>query len=251
VETQAELEKARQEGFSLFQGYYFCRPVLMQNRAVPANRLVHLELLQVLHGEFLDTRRISNLVKRDASLTYRLLRLVNSPMYGMGTVIRSIQSALVLIGDAMFRRVAILAIASELGTAHSMELLRMAFLRGRFCELAAPLWGGDATEQYLLGIVSLMPAMLQVPMERIADVMPLRGEVRQALLGEDNRVRTVLRWLEDYELGRWAHCDALAGAAQLEVAELTRIYEEAVLWAEANLSLAAATVTGRIAVRKP
>ena len=239
VETQQDLEMARSEGFRLFQGYYFSRPVLMEGRAIPANRLVHLELLLALQDEPLDTQRISALVKRDASLTYRLLRLVNSPLYGVGKEVRSIHAALVMVGDAMFRRVATLAIAAELQGGRSNELLRMAFLRGRFCELAAALTGEDSKEQYLLGILSLLPAMLQVPMETIAGSLPLRAEMRSALLGINNRQRVILNWVMSYEQCAWERCDALAREIDVSLALLPEIYVDSMLWAETNLGAAA------------
>lgn len=236
VETHADLEQARAEGFTLFQGYYFCKPVMLENRALPANRLVQLEMLGALHQEPLDIRRIANLVKRDASLTYRLLRMVNSPMYGISKEVRSIESALVFIGDEMFRRVATLAVAGEHKSGQSAELLRMAFLRARFCELAAVTSGLDATEQYLLGILSLLPAMLRAPMEKIAAVMPLRAEIRQALMGVCNQERTLLGWLEAYERGNWELCDTLALAANLPIGSLPVLYAEALAWAESSLA---------------
>jgi c-di-GMP-related signal transduction protein len=238
VETQADLEMAHREGFGLFQGYYFCRPVLMENRSIPANRLVHLEMLQALHEDPLDTARVSSLVKLDASLTYRLLRMVNSPMYGMGKEIRSIHGALVMVGDEMFRRVAMLAIASELKGNHSSELLRMAFSRGRFCELAASMTGQNRTEQYLLGVLSLLPAMMRIPMESIAKALPLRKEVRCALLGESNAERWMLDWLISIEMGQWERCDEISLRAGLPDADLPKLYAEALLWAETNMSLA-------------
>lgn len=239
VETRADLAMARREGFTLFQGYYFCRPVLLENRAIPANKLVHLEMLTALHEEPLDVKFVSNLVKRDASLTYRLLRMVNSPMYGTTKVISSIHSALVHIGDEMFRRIAMLAIASELRRDHPTELLRMAFLRARFCELAARLSGQDHTEQYILGILSLLPAMMGVPMDKIATSLPLRPAVRDALLGQTNSERAVLGWLEQYELGNWNSCDMVLHSARLSGEKLPELYASAVQWAEANVGLAA------------
>lgn len=238
VETQADLALARSEGFTLFQGYYFCRPMLLENRAIPANRMVYLEMMHALHEAPLDTRKISGLVKRDASLTYRLLRMVNSPLFGTRKVVTSIHGALVMIGDEMFRRVAMLAIASELRGNHPTELLRMAFLRGRFCELAAEIMRQDSTEQYLLGILSLLPAMLGVTMENVANALPLRSEVRQALLGKDNAERTILNWLESYELGEWENCDAYALSARLKEPALPGMYAKALLWADSNMTLA-------------
>jgi len=238
METPADFKMARSEGFTFFQGYYFCRPVVMENRTIPSNRLVHLEMLQALHEHPSDLRRMCELVKRDPSLTYRLLRIVNSPLYGIRHEIRSIQAALVMIGEAMFRRVATLAIASDVKGNHPTELLRMAFQRGRFCELLAPMTKQDPTEQYLLGVLSLLPPMLQVSMETMATALPLRAEIRQALLGESNPARRMLDWLIANEAGQWERCDEISLAAGLPDADLPKQYAEAVLWAEANLSLA-------------
>ncbi len=149
IETPEEYRQACQEGFTLFQGYYFCRPMLMENRKVPANRLSQIEILQMLRDESINIRKLTRLVKRDASLTYRLLRLVNSPMCALRQEVNSIQTALLAVGEETFRRIATLAITSEMNSGQPAEILRMAFVRGRFCELAAVLCGMDSAEQYL------------------------------------------------------------------------------------------------------
>jgi len=237
VETQQEYEKARAEGFTLFQGYYFCRPLLIENHQVPANRLSHIEILQLLQDDSIELQRLTRLVKRDASLTYRLLRLVNSPVCAMRQEVRSIQAALLAIGEEAFRRIATLAITSELSAGQPAEVLRMAFVRGRFCEEAAALCGLDATEQYLLGILSLLPAMLRMPMEELTPALGLRREIREALKGADVPERRLLRWLECNEEGDWAACDELALASRLDGAALGKHYAEAVEWAESALSV--------------
>ncbi len=137
IETQEEYDEAREEGFTLIQGYYFCRPVLMQNRKVPANRLSHIEILSLLHQTSYDVVKMSHLVKQDTALTYRLLRLINSPVYAFRGQVSSVQTALMAVGEETFRRIAILAITCELNEGQPPELLRMAFVRGKFCELAA------------------------------------------------------------------------------------------------------------------
>jgi len=237
VETPEDFAMVRREGFTLFQGYYFCEPVLMKNRTIPANQLVHLEILQALADSPLDTQRIGNLVKRDASLTYRLLRVVNSPLYALRKEISSIHGALVMIGDEMFRRVLTLAITAELRGNQPTGLLRMAVLRGRFCELAAPLLRQDPTEQYLLGILSLLPAMLQVPKEQVAQQMPLRSNLKAAMLGEKNAERTALEWSLCYEAAKWERCDEIAHAAGLAPSQMLVVYGKAMQWAETNLNI--------------
>jgi c-di-GMP phosphodiesterase len=232
VETPEEYKRACGEGFTLFQGYYFCRPVLLENRKVPGNRLSHIEILQLLRGDSLELKKLTQLVKRDASLTYRLLRLVNSPMCAVRQEVSSIRSALLAVGEDTFRRIATLAITSELSANQPAEILRMAFVRGRFCELGAGLCGLDATEQYLLGLLSLLPAMLRLPMTELTPQLPLRKEIRQALECAANPERSLLAWIEFHECGDWTASDQEAEANGLSGEELLNVYAEAVMWAE-------------------
>jgi EAL and modified HD-GYP domain-containing signal transduction protein len=177
-------------------------------------------------------------LKREASLTYRLLRLVNSPMCAVRQEVSSIQSALLAVGEETFRRVAILAITSELSGNRPAEILRMAFVRGRFCEMAAGMCGLDATEQYMVGLLSLLPAMLRVPMSELTPALPLRGEIRRALEGAAMPERSLLGWLECHERGDWAACDGLVQSYGLDQNALMECYAEAMVWAEDALRFA-------------
>jgi len=238
VETQEEYKQACKEGFTYFQGYYFCRPVLLKGRRVPANRLFHIRIMELLQHQPMDLRQIGDLVKRDASLAYRLLRLVNSPICAIRQEVRSIEAALVAVGEDAFRRIATVAIASELNANRPPEILRMAFVRGRFCELAARLCALDPTEQYLLGMFSLLPAMLEISMVELAPNLPLREKIREALVGVLSRDSSLLTWADRYEHGDWMRCDAIAQSYSLNQETLVRCFEEAVVWAEAALHLA-------------
>src|ERR1700721_806596 len=238
VETQQEYKRACDEGFTLFQGYYFCKPLLMENRKVPSNRMSHIEILQLLRDNPIEWKRLTRLVKQDPSLTYRLLRLVTSPMCPVRQEVSSIESALLAAGEEAFRRIATLAITSELSSGQPAEILRMAFVRGRFCELAAARSGLDATEQYLIGLLSMLPAMLQLPMAELTLTLPLRHEVRRALEGEPRAERSLLAWVELHEYGDWAACDQLAHANGLNQEELMACYTQAMVWAEAGLNFA-------------
>jgi EAL and modified HD-GYP domain-containing signal transduction protein len=238
IETQEEYAQARQEGFTLFQGYYFCRPVLLKSRKIPANKLSQIKILQLLRSEEIDLDRLTPLMKREASLTYRLLRLANSPICAVRREVRSIHTALVMVGDDAFRRIAMLAITSELNAGQPEEILRMAFVRGRFCELAASICVLDSTEQYLLGMLSLLPAMMRFPMEKLAPELPLREEIRDALEGQVNPESILLQWIESYERGDWAACDAVAQTGGLNHQDMVVCYVKAVLWAEEALQVA-------------
>lgn len=235
IETQAEYEQALREGFKLFQGYYFCHPELLANRAIPANLQAQMELIQALKSEEMDFPHMERMVKRDPAITYRLLRMVNSAAFGMRWNVRSIKMAMVAVGEEQFRRIAILAIAVALCPAKAREALRMALVRARFCEMSAVLAGYDATEQYLLGLFSLLPAMMQIPMERAVEKINFRAVIREALMGADHEEASLLRWMESSERGDWQLCDGIAEQKRLDGEELSRNVMAAVVWADGML----------------
>lgn len=235
IETQGEYEAASAEGFTLFQGYYFCRPALLEARQIPGNKIMQLEILREVHKDPMDLHKVSQLVRRDAAITYRLLRLVNSPACAIRQEVRSVELAMIAIGEQAFRRIATLSIASALNSDQPAEILLMALARARFCELAAGRCRLDPTEQYLLGLLSLLPAMLRVPMQDALSALPLRREIREALTGVHNKERSLLDWIEAAECGDWPRCDAVAQSKTLHEKELQHCAAEARIWADRTL----------------
>jgi EAL and modified HD-GYP domain-containing signal transduction protein len=235
VETLEDYEQARDEGFTLFQGYFFCHPKPLANKRIPGNRLVQLEILETLQQDPVDLERLSQLVKCDASLTYFLLRLLNSPACAMRQEVTSIQTAMLLLGIAAFRRIAIMAIASDFNSDQPAEVLRMAFERGRFCELAGGHCGLLPSEQYLIGMVSMFPVMLRIPVEDLVRSLPLGEKARNALLGREDSGLYLLRWMVCHERADWAGCDEVARSSGLSQGKLMGCYLEAVAWADQAL----------------
>ena len=111
----------------------------------------------------------------------------------------------------------------------------MTFVRARFCELAAGLCALERPEQYLLGMFSLLPAMLRIPMADLVPALPLREKIREALQGAVSPESSLLRWVEAYEYGDWVNCDMIAHAYGLNQQETTRCYATAVVWADEAL----------------
>ncbi len=235
IETQEDYQRARDEGFNFFQGYYFCRPILLKQHKVPSNCALHMEILKQLQSEPLDIRALTDMIKLDPSLTLRLLRLANSPICSVRQRVKSIRTALVVMGDEMLRRVLTLAIASEWNAGRAPAVLQMVFLRARFCELAAKLCALDPTEQYLLGMLSLLPAMLRLSMEELVPSLPLRIEIRQALLGESNTERSLLNWIEFHERADWEACDTVGKVNGFTSEAAICCYNQSVVWAEEAL----------------
>lgn len=232
VFTQEDYRRARGEGFKLFQGDYFCRPELLKNRAIPANRVAQIQLLHYLQSSSLNMHELGKMMKLDTALSYRLLRFVNSPSFAIRQEVRSIETALLIAGQDAFQRIVMLALAGELNSSGSAVVLLLSLVRARFCEQTSHLCDLLATEQYMLGMLSLLPVMLRVAMGDLVPSLPLRPEIREALLGSSNRERILLGWLEFYERGDWDECDSIAEAHGLDGQQLADKYTEAVCWAE-------------------
>ncbi len=251
IEDEAEFGTALAEGFDYFQGYFFCHPTMVTREEVRPSYLNYLRLLLALSRSLLDQDEIVSIVSSDAPFCFRLLRLANSPIYGMPGRIDGIRRALIIVGEHEFRKLATVTMAGSLGQRRPHALLSLSLQRARFCELLAPYLCQDPTEQYLLGLLSLVDAILQTPMEAIVDLLPLRDEIRSALLGDGNPVGISLSLHRCYETGDW---NALpeAGEALKESPELLdTVYLESSRWAEGALHADARKRRRDLALERP
>lgn len=158
---------------------------------------------------------------------YRLLRYVNSPLCGLRHEVTSIQSAILTVGDDLMRRIGTLAVTTELNAGASPEILRMALVRARFCELTILPGSSDATEQYLMGLFSMLPAMLQKPMEEALSGLPLRRLIRDALLGLNKEIHWPLDWLQAHERSEFDRADAISEASGADRELLAETFAQA------------------------
>jgi len=231
IETQEERGFAVEEGCSLFQGYFFARPVTIESKALPQNHLVCLRLLAALQRHPADLREIERLVMSDASMTYRVLRLANSALYGLSKEVTSVQRALMMVGDDAVRRMVSVAVATALAGNRFTPVLSMALVRARFCELLAPRIGAAEEELYLLGLLSLLDVLLETPIERILEELPIGPGMKAALAGRPSGGLCPLELVKCMESCDWPRCEAMAQAAGLSEEVVAGLYLEAVQWA--------------------
>ena len=230
VEEQEEFDTAVEEGFDLFQGYFFCRPDLLARNHIPSNYLSYVQILAAVSQPSFEWGSVEKLVRRETSLCYRLLRLVNSASFGLRHEISSIERALIVAGEDHFRKLVTVAIAAESGRGHSSELVRQTLQRASFCELAAAHLNQDPTEQYLFGLLSLLPVLMGIPMSQIVELLPLRAAVKDALLGEPSDVRRSLDCFQRYQSGHW-ECLGCEGAVVCPD-QVHDLYRTSLMWAE-------------------
>jgi EAL and modified HD-GYP domain-containing signal transduction protein len=213
VETQADQREAARLGYSFFQGYFFCKPSMVEAREIPANKMMYLRLLEAVTAADTSAIQIEELIKQEPSLVYKLLRYLNSPLLGLRSEIHSVQHAMTLLGEQEFRRwVSILAVAA-MGGGKPPELIRTALTRAYFCEeISGPLgMSADRSDLFLMGLLSVTDALLDLPIERVLASLPVSEEVRSALSRKSSRFSEVYDTVLSYEHGDWSKIEASLG----------------------------------------
>ena len=230
VETQEEAENARKLGYSLFQGYFFCRPKVIKGRDVPGYKLNYLQLLREAMTEDLSVEKMERIVSRDVSLAYKLLRFINSAAFGFRSRVQSIQHALVLMGVREIRKWVSLVALTGLGKDKSEELVVGSLIRARFCELLAPKvgLGHRSSDLFLMGMFSMIDAFLDRPMEEILSSLPLSDDIKIALSGGNNLFRKVYELTRAYEQGLWEGMSQYSASLDLNEEEVPQLYLQSV-----------------------
>ena len=231
VETLEMFDAARADGYSLFQGYFFCRPKTLSSVALPASRLTHLHVLADINRPDLTVMALEEIVKHEPSLTYRLLRCVNSAAAGIHQEIHSIRQAIVLLGVDRIRKWASVWALAGLNGRGCSEVVTLAVLRARCCELLGNTIGEDAgAELFLLGLCSLLDTMLGRSIASLVDGLPLSQDTRGALLGQDNPSRRLLDAVIMHERGAWDQAQEAASRAGISGLEVAAAHSEAMRW---------------------
>lgn len=230
VEDRAAFEEAMALGYQYVQGFYFARPETVQGRTLPSAKLHILHLLQEVQSPDFDYRVIEEIVRRDAGLSFKMLRFVNSAAIGLRTPVRSLRQALTLLGRERITRLATLLALTAPGVDRSEELGIRSVVRAHFCESLSRRAGlpEDELDLFMLGMFSTFDALLGVPASDVADLLPVGDDVKRALLGQPGRLRDALDLVQAYETGDWARVSTLAQRLAILEQQLPALYLAAV-----------------------
>ncbi|MCE3605967.1 EAL domain-containing protein [Massilia sp. P8910] len=239
VETREEFEACLDLGFDYFQGYYFSRPAVISGRKLSPSQLTVLELMSLVTSDA-DNIEIERAVKRDVTLAFNLLRLVNTPAVGIRHRIDSVSQAVTILGRRQLQRwLQIMLYAEPARRGSSMSpLLLLATTRGRLLELLAqrlrPGQRNVAEIAFTVGIMSLMDALFGTPMTVIVEQIPVIDEVAHALLRRTGFFGDLLHLAECIE--RMEECDDQVMPALRELAisseELIELEVAAFEWSD-------------------
>ena len=232
IETHEEFHQAKEMGFNLFQGYFFCKPEIVSGKEIPGSQLVLLQIMAEVNQPEFDIQKVETLIAPDVSLAYKVLRYINSAFFAKAQRISSIQQALVYMGEAEIRRFVSLVALSNLSKGKPGELIRTACVRGKFCELMGTIvhQSVKTSELFTLGMFSLIDAILDQPMSKIMDELPLAEDIKSALTERKGRLIGYLLLAETYEKGQWRQMQKIAKIMNIPDEKLPVLYLQATQW---------------------
>lgn len=234
VDSEEHFEAGRKLAFNYFEGYYFTKPQPSAPPRLDSHRIKVIELLNLVRNQA-EIKDLEASVKRDAAITFKILRYINSPASGLRQEIRSIAHALTLLGyDQMYRWLTLLLFTSERGDGRSQILLKNALVRARLVELLGKdkVSGAEQDGLFLVGILSLLDVLLNVPMETALANFHLPQPVSQALLKHEGIYAPYLDLAVACEEFDQEQIELLASACGLDAAKVNAAHVDALVWAE-------------------
>ncbi len=234
IETYEEFNKFKAMGFDFFQGYFLAKPEIVKHRKLGPSSLTMMELLSLSSQAKLNFDEVNKIIERDPSLTYLLLRFINNPMVNKRHKITSLKHALTFMGEVEVKKFISLLALANLSDGQPTELLQMALVRAKFCELVfSQLQASDnPLKGFLTGLLSLLDAMMEQRIDDLVSKVPISDDVKTALCGGPGMLRHCLTLVQLFERAKWAGIQQFAAKYAISQDLLHSYYNEAIKWAK-------------------
>lgn len=232
VETQEDYLAAKALGSDYFEGYFFCKPNVRENRPIPHNRMSTLQLLATLQTPDVTLEQLERALGQDLAMSHRILRYVNSPMNPSLRNVNSIRHAISLVGTNLIQQWAGVIWLDSIEE-KPRELMVMAAIRAHMCQQLGVAMGCENIDQFFTaGLLSLLDALIDRPMESILEELPLIDSVKQALLTRSGVMGDAIKCVEAYERCDWAQ----TVCGNLSEKTIRGAYLTGVLWSRSTLN---------------
>lgn len=237
VETREEYEQCLKDGYTYFQGYFFSKPVILSTSDLPVLNHNLLVLISELSKDEPDIDRITKFIESDVALSYKLLRLLNSPSIGLVNKIKSIKQAIVLLGLIELRKwIFVLSFREHLEKSEPFlqEVIKLSLTRAKASELISIHVGkrNDSSSSFLTGLFSLVETIFKQPLEIVLHKLPLEENIKETLLGKETSLSAVKNLVCAAEKGEWYRMDPIASKLKLNAEDFNKLYKQSLKWAK-------------------
>ncbi|MBV4446728.1 HDOD domain-containing protein [Clostridium tyrobutyricum] len=236
VETLDEFNEALSLGYSYFQGYYFSKPQIVKGKKIEGNKLIYLKLIKELSSKKFSLENIQNLIKKDVSMSYEILKLINSAKYYFKNKIKSINHAVSLLGENEIKKWLYFICMKPICSNRPQIVMLESLLRAEFLEKLAKktALSKNSSNFYLMGIMSLMDVILQMPLIKVLDELMISKDIKYALTGrESNYYSKMLDIVISFRTGNWDKSMLMASSYfNLNYRDLQNCYMESIRWVD-------------------
>ncbi|MBS4190856.1 EAL domain-containing protein [Bacillus sp. FJAT-49705] len=241
VETREEFEEGKRKGYHYFQGYFFAKPTVISTRDVPTYFHSYYEMIQHLSTNDPCIDRITELIEKDISLSYKLLKLINSPAYRPKQKINSIRQAVVLLGLIELEKwIYVLAVRESTIEKReiSQENIQLSLTRAKMCEEIEKIRmkRNPSPSYFMTGMFSIMDSILRIPMSMILKDLPLEEDICDALNGKGNPLKEVLDLVLAVETAQWNVISEKCKDMNINEKDLFKLYAESLNWSNELVS---------------
>lgn len=232
VETSEEYRRALEMGYSLFQGYFFSKPMMVNARDIGSLNVNLMRLLRELQRKEPDLGVVARIIEQDLGLSYKLLKMANSLYYGAKYPVRSIRQALLHLGTKEMIQWVNLMLLRSVNSHENAELVRASVVRGKMLASMAEALGRPAAEAdyFIAGSFSSLDELLHDDMSHIVEDLPLSQEVIDALLGVNNGIRSCLDSILALERADWGRLSEILSEKHISQEAYMTMYLEALRW---------------------
>ncbi|TDF35771.1 EAL domain-containing protein [Alteromonadaceae bacterium M269] len=232
VETHEQFNRCKELGFDYFQGYFFARPEVIKTRNLPTSKLALVELMGLASHKHFDFDKVNEIIERDVGLSYMLLRFINNPTINKRQKISSLRHALNYMGEVELRKFVSLIVLANIGDDKPIELIHLSLVRARFCDSLAQEKGiGDNPPAgFLVGLFSLLDALLDQDMHAVLKKLPLADDILAALRGEEGTLKNYLCMVKALESASWIRVKNVAKALDLDQRLIHSLFNDAIVW---------------------
>lgn len=234
VETYEEFQQALDMGFEYFQGYFFSKPEILKGKDVSPSKITLLQIVAEANKADFSFDELEKLIARDVSISYKLMRYINSAYFRRVQEISSIKHAILLLGEKEVRRFVSLIGMTILASDKPDELTRASIIRARLCELLGKESPADVdiSELFTLGLFSHIDAIMDDTIESLMEKLPLSEGIKSALIADEGPLVDFLNLTFSYETGDWEGFNEMVGKIGIEDEKVPKLYMDAVGWAD-------------------
>ena len=238
IETYSDFQHALSIGCEYFQGYFFSRPEVIKTVAFNPSQVAVVNLSSEINKDELDIKKITSIFENDVNLSFKLLRYVQSPIFKRDAAIETIKQAILVLGLEELKRFICLLFTAQFSLGKPQELTVMALARGRFCELMvkATLPTHSQSSAFLIGLLSLIDAMVDGNIQELMNKLPLHKDMKDAIINRKGGSAHFLKLCELFEKADWQNIDLFCQQIRVDPEQSCSLFHEALNWADHRIS---------------